>query len=1433
MSEETPTKSPGRRLLRKSALQASPFGAPIKSFHAGNSSSGGNGGSKSSISNTTPSISTSYASTTSVSSPNPFLLSPSAAPSTELKCDLDVDDVAMPDSPSSRRSARLSNTHINYNYNTNGYSNIATNATAVQQCANPISILSPRKQGLHASTMPLPTPTTPKKKTRLGVWGQVVGLKKQDESVYYRYPIDKSYCSFGRSRLNDVSVQIDSVSENHCKLIRRDDGEVWLKDTSTNGTLLNNVLVHDTARPIHHNDLLTIGGRKFRFECVETSITLGSKSAGKRIGDIQLAIENDIKSLETLSSTSDSASSSTPQRRTSVAQTAVSLDASLGFFTPKKAARLSSLLVSPKPVPLPAFLAKSPSKLGSSAPRRGLAFGDGHGAHKSALLGSGRSTLQQSENDPNNPFLDSSSSTTPATISNELLHPGLLTPTRGKRTIPEEFDEDLTRTPKKVSFGPALSPEIFDQSNPPSTPVRRGQQQDPDTPRRNGVSTPLLLSRLQAVDSPSKSILSPSKSRQTHIVGLERPAPINFLSPGPRNQSNSRLQEQGGSSPTAIRGMATQDAKVSAFLASPSASSRLPSSSALLSATRSPQLSRQGSAILGSGGVVSMSGFLTGTSQNRASNTGSLGSLFSNKNPSAKGVNDNRGNDIGLWKKLTPLEVTAKEVPDASLASSMNEEEEGSNESTPPSPTKAKSTALFSIPTTPSRHGAMSPNVMLQEHTHHAVKLKTSSSTLDDKESSETQDEQPSVTPIGTAPSTPMNRTPSPSPSVVASNPLYSGDNNPFDVGDDEQDSEYRPESTWTTAVRQELAPPHISLQDLDDSDSVVNTPTHRSGSSLGITRESSLDDYKQKIMQSHETRQDQEEEPEQEEDSEQEEGQHGVSIIPLLTSPSPVSPSRIALLQLSAQKIQGLADLLHSPPSKQISRETGSETTKWPRLSLSPVHRRERVDDPLSTEVDVNKRTSDVDAEDEDEGEGPRSKADNKTTTTTLTTIDLNFGRVSLPVTPDAKKRRLSAPGALTTTQGPTLFSGLRGVFRTPQRIFAGFRNLVRTTPVAPTPTTAADEARQEGEGSDDEEAPPSPLARKSVFQQPQGDLGVTDENMTLQSSESATEGASSSKSNFSASTLFTTPLSPPRRRHVPHQDMMAILLGRGSSSTKESSSSGSTMPKSSARDSTPETSSPFAALLASTSLENLRSRGRRTDTFPQESLAKSRDAKSSYLYSAGEEGAEDEERRKRRRTMSGFNTGESDSSAQNVFNDDASFKNTTRVESSLSRPQNTTTTDDAAVGTDEANSENDGQAELLRLLDDQGNEDSDTYAYDDDEPVAGEEEEVDGQTGEDESETRFREEEDVIDGARTPPPVGSTTPTSSPPSTKPVPLTPIRRRTPELLSRRLGSASPAFRRYERVEGEDEDGEEAEDDMVVMLSPKQVRVRSIFGNRR
>ena len=54
------------------------------------------------------------------------------------------------------------------------------------------------------------------------------------------------------------------------------------------------------------------------------------------------------------------------------------------------------------------------------------------------------------------------------------------------------------------------------------------------------------------------------------------------------------------------------------------------------------------------------------------------------------------------------------------------------------------------------------------------------------------------------------------------------------------------------------------------------------------------------------------------------------------------------------------------------------------------------------------------------------------------------------------------------------------------------------------------------------------------------------------------------------------------------------------------------------------------------------------------------------------------------------------------------------------------------------------------------------------------------------------------------------------------------IKRR--QSFKQRLGSASPAFRNYEQEADEDED-EGDEDDMVLMISPKRVRVQSFMGD--
>ncbi|KAF9189056.1 antigen identified by monoclonal antibody Ki-67 [Haplosporangium sp. Z 767] len=460
---ETP-KSPGRRLLRKSTLQASPFGARIKPFHTTSSS----------MLSALPPHSTGK--DTAIPTTTTTITTPTSEPHSTTGAS------TSPMDSHARRSSRISSMNIN---------NDSSNSITVK----------PKK---------FAPPTTPKSKTilRSGVWGYIVGLKKSDESEYHRYPVDKSYCSFGRGEANDIRVQIEGVSAMHCKLIRRDDGEVWLKDTSTNGTMLNNILMHDTARPIEHMDVLTIAGRKFRFECsaptsrAPLQSTNGCNTPSRFVREIQTTIDKDILALANAPSPSADRFS-TPKK--GLARSTASLEASLGLFTPVRAAKLSNLLTSPKPVPLPAFLAKSQQQSTSGQP------------------------ILTMIDEPS--LFNVSSTATPSMDSESTDHPGLCTPTREKRKAHIElFDQDgAPRTPKKVSFGPALSPEIFDKTNPPSTPIKRGQQ-EPGTPRRQNISTPSLLSKLSVIGSASKPILTPSRGNRSAIFHkLEKPAqPILF-----------------------------------------------------------------------------------------------------------------------------------------------------------------------------------------------------------------------------------------------------------------------------------------------------------------------------------------------------------------------------------------------------------------------------------------------------------------------------------------------------------------------------------------------------------------------------------------------------------------------------------------------------------------------------------------------------------------------------------------------------------------------------------------------------------------------------------------------------------------------------------------------------------------------------------------
>ncbi|KAF9569503.1 antigen identified by monoclonal antibody Ki-67 [Mortierella alpina] len=975
---DTP-KSPGRRLLRKSALQASPFGAPVKSFHSSSNSNNNSNNSTTLVSSLSPTtITTTSTTSTTTATPAPDLNPFEAKEPATL--------ASPPTDSPTRRSARLdrmqqNNTMTNSNSNSNSNNNHNNTDTTS-------SLLSTPKKKKAAKLHP---PTTPKSKTVVTsfVWGEVLGLSRQDGSVYYRYPINKSYCSFGRNNLNDIRIQIDGVSETHCKLIRRDDGEVWLKDTSTNGTLLNNILVHDTARPIQHHDIVTIGGRRFRFDTSEPvprmplQSTANTNTPGRQVRDIQATIDKDIQALAEAPSPTPGRLLSTPKK--SLARSTAALESSLGLFTPNRAAKLSSLLVSPKPVPLPAFLAKSPRR--PSTPKPVIAMID-----EPSLFNS-------------TPTATSPSSFTERQVSSSS---GLHTPTKEKRKAPVDFD-GVSRTPKKVSFGPALSPEIFDKSNPPSTPIKRGQQQDPETPRRQGLSTPSLLSKLSAAGSASKPILTPSRLSRTFLLAnLERPAPPNLFAP--ENQTDAVMESSKGDEKEHI----TQIASLESTHDNDNDSRSLDDSSSVTAVNSKGDSSTD----LWKQKAVLTNYDADQTALNSLAGIMDLSSEDGEQSPRPLGrVVDDDDEDDDNSPPSTPTRPPSGATPSQgvsgyrSLVDGFDDDDD--DESPPATPTRGPSGKMSKLITSaPTRPKPLSPFMFQQENNHHEREAASPLKSDDDELLMTAQERNRST----------------PSPTMAESYPAYS-EVNPFDH-----------DSIGAAAIRLELSSPARSTIVADTTP--VHTPIRRQ------TPRSNHD---------HDN----------------------------LTS-TPGSASRIALLQLSASKVRCLPDLLQSPSVSNSSNESAGSAPGTPSavkltLPIMNFSGDEEDEDDHNNHLPENQSTARNDekavkseaeaeaeakAEEEDEDEdgnqvrahdAPMSREEEAGEETSLNnggaTPNLSWIGSKAPQNTDSNQgRRSSAPAtAMRDSNESPFYTGLRGVFRTPQKVvescfsgFVGFRNYV-----------------------------------------------------------------------------------------------------------------------------------------------------------------------------------------------------------------------------------------------------------------------------------------------------------------------------------------------------------------------------------------------------
>ncbi|KAI8825450.1 hypothetical protein BJ741DRAFT_632091 [Chytriomyces cf. hyalinus JEL632] len=111
--------------------------------------------------------------------------------------------------------------------------------------------------------------TAAKLDTPMGTFGRIVVIRRSGEDGG-AYPINSLRVSFGRDKSCSIRVRLEQVSRTHCAVsIDPVTRKILLTDTSSNGTLLNNVDICNKSAELHHGDVFSVGPRGFRFEAVD------------------------------------------------------------------------------------------------------------------------------------------------------------------------------------------------------------------------------------------------------------------------------------------------------------------------------------------------------------------------------------------------------------------------------------------------------------------------------------------------------------------------------------------------------------------------------------------------------------------------------------------------------------------------------------------------------------------------------------------------------------------------------------------------------------------------------------------------------------------------------------------------------------------------------------------------------------------------------------------------------------------------------------------------------------------------------------------------------------------------------------------------------------------------------------------------------------
>lgn len=154
----------------------------------------------------------------------------------------------------------------------------------------------------------LSTPPTPDHNAH-GIHGTIIVLDRNNAEES-RFPLsfdkDCTIITFGRHSSCNIVIRLQTVSRQHTQ-IEYDNGTLYVSPVTTNGpTYLNDEIITEAVE-LYGNDIITIGGKKFRFEKPEESslgISLTSKDTTSSEKDATIYTRDISKKLFEINRTS-------------------------------------------------------------------------------------------------------------------------------------------------------------------------------------------------------------------------------------------------------------------------------------------------------------------------------------------------------------------------------------------------------------------------------------------------------------------------------------------------------------------------------------------------------------------------------------------------------------------------------------------------------------------------------------------------------------------------------------------------------------------------------------------------------------------------------------------------------------------------------------------------------------------------------------------------------------------------------------------------------------------------------------------------------------------------------------------------------------------------------------------------------------------------